>query len=472
MKNIARVTAVLFTLLLIAACGSSGSSEGIDVTKGSGSGGGDVSKTTLSADKTAIPFHKQVFEYDWTMDKTVDLPLVNGVPGVTIAGGDTADITYIVDFERLEPPILIEEEYGVSGSICVTNGGDWATEGLAITDVVQVNYSDGNGFNDIPSTSTVVDVSAMPVLQPLAQAPNNTYCYPYEIVFEPVGAVYRNVAHVTITNHAGHLPGDHNCPGTALCPFGPDPKADFANPLDVEPTITYIDETADISDHINLCPIGFTCDPINAGPVHVLFDSPAVDFIETIVNSAADCNTYYDLKDTASLVESDTQDQSSDSVTVSIYTGECATGCTLTIGYWKTHAGFGPGRQPDDVSARLPIMLGAGGGKSFQVTSAAQVVKIEEFYGIYGTGTIGSAKEASNGINKLYAQLLAAKLNATNGASLSAISSVITAADNFLKTNNSSNWANLTKTQKNQVLSWMSSLDNYNNGLIGPGHCE
>ena len=52
-------------------------------------------------------------------------------------------------------------------------------------------------------------------------APGETKAYDYKVVFTPVvDALYRNVAHITITNHSGHL-------GT---PFGPDPKADFRLP--------------------------------------------------------------------------------------------------------------------------------------------------------------------------------------------------------------------------------------------------
>jgi hypothetical protein len=51
------------------------------------------------------------------------------------------------------------------------------------------------------------------------------------VTFSPVaGATYRNAAQVTITNHAGWLPGGKNCPGSAPCPFGPNPKADFSLP--------------------------------------------------------------------------------------------------------------------------------------------------------------------------------------------------------------------------------------------------
>lgn len=135
-------------------------------------------------------------------------------------------------------------------------------------------------------------------------------------------------------------------------------------------------------------------------------------------------------------------------------------GCTYTIGYWKTHAG-GQGNNPDVVTALLPISLG-----SLQVTTAAQAISILSMEGSNGV------KDASNGINKLYAQLLGAKLNIANGSAPAAVASVIADADAFLTTHDSTSWASLTKAEKQQVLDWMTTLDNYNNGLIGPGHCD
>jgi hypothetical protein len=52
------------------------------------------------------------------------------------------------------------------------------------------------------------------------------------------------------------------------------------------------------------------------------------------------------------------------------------------------------------------------------------------------------------------------------------VANTIAAADAFLATKNSLNWSSLTKAQKAQVLSWMTTLDNYNEGPMGPGHCS
>jgi hypothetical protein len=137
-------------------------------------------------------------------------------------------------------------------------------------------------------------------------------------------------------------------------------------------------------------------------------------------------------------------------------------GCTLTIGFWKNHAGFGP--QADVLSPLLPIYLGdVGGAETLLVDSAAEAVAILKMKAYGG---------ASNGIAKLYAQLLAAKLNVANGADDSDIADAIDDADEFLAMYDHGDWNNLTRTQKNFVNRLMSMFDRYNNGETGPGHCD
>jgi hypothetical protein len=114
------------------------------------------------------------------------------------------------------------------------------------------------------------------------------------------------------------------------------------------------------------------------------------------------------------------------------------------------------------VTDLLPIWLGtAGGAKSVKVETAQQAVDLLSMSG-----------GASNGIVKLYAQLLAAKLNIANGASAAAVSATIGQVDAFLATTGTADWASLTKPDKAKVLGWMTTLDGYNNGVFGPGHCS
>jgi hypothetical protein len=137
-------------------------------------------------------------------------------------------------------------------------------------------------------------------------------------------------------------------------------------------------------------------------------------------------------------------------------------GCTLTIGFWKNHTGLGP--QADVISQYLPITLGdAGGSKSLDVTDryvAVDVLK-QRTYG-----------QPNNGITKLYAQLLAAKLNFAAGASDNAVADYVADADAFLADHDHDDWGDLTEEEADNVMMWHGAFDDYNNGDIGPGHCE
>ncbi|MBC7242091.1 MAG: hypothetical protein H5T60_06570 [Anaerolineae bacterium] len=396
--------------------------------------------TTLTAEKTAAGWWKIYRTYDWSLTKSVT------PTSMEIPAGQSGTFTYTLTATRT---LVSEQEvFGVSGEICVTNGGDRVTENLKLVD--QVEYKTGDGqFQPLPGASQTIIPSAQ-------LGPGESACYPYSITFIPVaGAIYRNSVKITITNHSGHL-GEE---------WGPEPKAGFFLPS--EPTVIEYDAEADVTDSLT-CPDGFSCqytccdDPCGPQfPVH-LTDSRTGSYCVVITNVSAMCDTYYEFPNTATLTEKDSGETRTATANVTVYSGPCAGGCTLTIGYWKTHAGF-TGRNPDRVTPLLPIWLGnAGGAKSVQVTTASQAVNILSM----GLG------HPSNGITKLYAQLLAAKLNIKNGADGSAVADVITAADDFLAMYDYTAWSSLSKAQRKMVLGWMTTLDYYNNGYIGPGHCD
>lgn len=136
--------------------------------------------------------------------------------------------------------------------------------------------------------------------------------------------------------------------------------------------------------------------------------------------------------------------------------------CTYSKGYWKNHAGFGP--QNDEVSSLLPIWLGdAGGVNSLLVDSDSIAIEVL---------SQRICNRSSNGLTKLYAQLLTAKLNIANGAADSDVADVIVEADDFLGSHGCADWRSLDKEMKKMLLEWKETLDDYNNGYIGPGHCD
>jgi len=180
-----------------------------------------------------------------------------------------------------------------------------------------------------------------------------------------------------------------------------------------------------------------------------------------IENVSASCGIVYQFMNTATVTDTTKFIAVSSSIGVFISAEGCG-GCTHTIGYWKNHSGQGP--QPDFVSQYLPLMLGDSGPQTVSVATAFQAWQILSIDGTYGP--------PSNGIAKLYAQLLAAKLNIANGANGTAVFSVIQSADVFLGAHAWTSWGSLLRSQKQMVLDWVSALDEYNNGITGPGHCE
>ncbi|MEM2878794.1 MAG: SdrD B-like domain-containing protein [Candidatus Hadarchaeales archaeon] len=159
--------------------------------------------TTLGATVDVTPHW--TITYEWTIDKSVDIDSWELYPGES--GVSTYTITVTKDDGT--------EEAWVEGTVCVTNGGDRATEGLQIKVVLKNGYEPPNDY----LAEADVDVSSNPVLDP-----GETGCYPYRINInitggaypQPhAGGTYKVTANVTITNHSGHL-GE---------PFGPSPSA-------------------------------------------------------------------------------------------------------------------------------------------------------------------------------------------------------------------------------------------------------
>lgn len=136
--------------------------------------------------------------------------------------------------------------------------------------------------------------------------------------------------------------------------------------------------------------------------------------------------------------------------------------CTHGLGYWKNHIGFGP--QANNVSGYLPIWLGSpGGSKSIQVRTA------EILYDILRMQEYG---HPSNGITKLYAQLLVVKLNISRGTDQTDVVGLIGPVDDFLAGNDWTDWRKLSKDEQKMIREWANKLSDYNSGITGPGSCD
>jgi hypothetical protein len=372
-----------------------------------------VNNYVLDISKTAGTAFDRI--YNWTINKTG-----NETEVITNLGG-SVPVNYNVEVGVDQGT---DSNWAVNGTINITNNAPIAANITNITDVVSPDIV--TSITDLPSF-------------PYTLQPGETLLLHYNASL-PDAAIRTNNATLTQQNYdysyiePPKTIGTTNYSATADVIFGSTPTQLIDESIDVyDDTFGLFLGTVTVGE--NITPSGsfsFPSYSTTYGP----FLAPG-DYSET---------------NTASFITNDTKTRGNDSWTVIIHV-KSSYG-TLTIGYWKTHAGF-TGNNPDNVTKYLPIWLGKSTGtKSVQVTNASQAVSILQMNGT-----------ASNGINKLYAQLLATKLNIANGADDSSINLVISASDDFLAIHNANDWNTLTKAQKTQVLVWMNALDSYNNGI-------
>jgi hypothetical protein len=161
----------------------------------------------------------------------------------------------------------------------------------------------------------------------------------------------------------------------------------------------------------------------------------------------------YTVENVASFVTNDTGATGSDNATVNVNV-PCAAGCSLTPGYWKTHSAYGPAPY-DDTWALLPN----GADTPFYISG-------QTYYQVLWTNPRGG-----NAYYILAHQFIAAKLNLLNGASSTPqVNAALAWAGTFFATNTPT--TALSKTVRNAALGYAFTLDQYNNGYTGPGHCS
>jgi hypothetical protein len=161
----------------------------------------------------------------------------------------------------------------------------------------------------------------------------------------------------------------------------------------------------------------------------------------------------YTVNNTASFETNDNKEKGSSTWTIKVNV-PCAGGCTLTQGYWKTHSEKGPAPY-DDTWAKL-----ANGANTPFFLSG------KSYYEVLWTPPAG------NPYYTLAHQYIAAELNILNGADGSAVSSQMTAAKTLFMSNTPTQVATGGKTLQNKFKALVGPLDNYNNGVSGPGHCS
>lgn len=137
---------------------------------------------------------------------------------------------------------------------------------------------------------------------------------------------------------------------------------------------------------------------------------------------------------------------------------DCPVGCTLTQGYWKTHSEFGP--APYDATwAKLP----SGASTIFFLSN-------QTYHEVLWTPPAGG-----NAYYSLAHQYIAAELNKLAGAaSTPEVDAALSSSKTLFETYTPDQIAALKGNDalRQQFIALADTLDKYNNGLIGPGHCS
>jgi hypothetical protein len=134
-----------------------------------------------------------------------------------------------------------------------------------------------------------------------------------------------------------------------------------------------------------------------------------------------------------------------------------SSGCTYTMGYWKTHTKYD--KKPDATWSKI----GDKGEDSKFFLSGQTYIQVLR------TPTKGNAYYI------LAHQYIAAKLNMLKGASapLDVMEAMVKSEDAFGKyTPNQVKAMSSSSQMRMDMIKWAETLDKYNNGMTGPGHCN
>ena len=238
-------------------------------------------------------------------------------------------------------------------------------------------------------------------------------------------------------------------------PVGFNPTADVI--FSSDPTLI-VDECIDVTDD-QYGDLGTVC--VGDLPVTFSYTIPitASDICSDIPGTFTNC---------ASFVTNDTGATGEDCWTVTI-TVPCL-GCTLTPGYWKTHSEYGPAAHPDDTWYLLPGGLGPD-----TLFFDAEVDSVPQtWYMVFWTSPKGG-----DAFYILAHQYEAAVLNILNEASAPAnVVTAISDAEALLDAYDGNPTTIAVLKGKNaspirsEFLRLAGILGDYNEGIIGPGHCD
>lgn len=350
-------------------------------------------------------------DWTWTIDKSADQT------ELILAPGQTFEVHYEVEVSASSE----DSGWAVSGEIWVANPNPMRAAVLT-------------GVADVISPNVAADVDCPSLTVP---AGGSLHCsYSADL---PDGSDRTNTATATRQSFAYDPTGAGTPTGTSS--YSGDAAVSFGDP----DTVT--DDCIDVDDTF-AGPLGTVCADQSPhtfqysrtiGP----FESPDGCGEQTIDN-------------TASFVTNDTGATGEDDWTVTVDV-VCDVGCTLTPGYWKTHSPRGPAPL-DDTWFELP------GAEDTVFFLSGQT-----WYQVLWTPPRGNAYYI------LARAYIATTLNFLNGASAPVeVSDAWDEAGDLFETYTPDEIGDLrgNRPPRPRFLELAGLLDMYNNGLLGPGHCD
>jgi hypothetical protein len=355
--------------------------------------------------------------------------------------------TYEWDIEKssetteltLQPQQTYDVDYEVTVDVVGFTDSDWAVSGSIY---VQNNHPSRSailtGVADVVSPDIVADVDC----PSLTIAPSATLTCTYSADL-PNADTRTNTATATQQNHDYDKDGNATASGTT--DYSGDATVDFALA-----TMNEVDACVDVADLTFNLPLGEAC-------VH---EAPKTfPFTETI-GPFEECGPH-EFENTAEFVTQDLGETGQDSHLIEIDV-PCPEGCTLTLGYWKTHNETfhgGASKKADPTWDLLP-----GGLAENTIFFLSEQTWFEVFW----------TSPGGNVYYNLAHQYMAAVLNGLAGADTSEVDAAIAQATTLFETYTPAQvgaWRG-NQGERQLFISLANTLDDYNNGLIGPGHCD
>jgi len=412
--------------------GSAGTHDNTATIRETGqSDGASVTVTCYALEIQKDAYTSFTRTYNWTIDKSGDQS------ALTLAVGQ---IFVAVNYTVAVDATYADSKWAAQGTISLHNPAPMAATINSMSDVVS-----GVG-------AVIADCS---VTFPYTLPAGGTLTCSYTVDL-PDAASRTNTATATQQNYSYDYLGSPTAAGTT--DYSASAAIDFASA-----TINHVDECANVSDSY-AGSFGTVC---YAGGVPKTFA-----YARNI--GPYDICGNYTVESPASFETNDTYTTGSDGWSVSVNV-PCGGGCTLTQGYWKTHSEFGPAPY-DDTWSLLPngastVFFTLSGKTWHQVlwTTPSGVCTPNS------SSKTGPTRPSTPVVNQCYYilahQYIAAKLNILNGASSTpAVDAAIVWATQFFNTNGPT--SSIPKAMQQTAISYASLLDQYNNGLIGPGHCS